>query len=306
MTPFLTVAPWIVITIGAAFLQNIRSALQRHLKGRLGASGATFVRFVYGIPAALAIVSVLHWGVGMAWPSPDARFAFWVVVAALGQIVAQFLLIVAFGHRNFTVATAYSRTEPLHAALFGFLVLGDRLGVGDAFAIALTVAGVAVISVARTTLTAGNLARSLVSPGALIGLASGVVFGLTAVAYRTASLALEGPGTLMQASFTLVSAILFQSIVMVAVMAWRNPSELRAVFIAWRPGLMVGLVGATASFGWFSAMTLQQAAIVKALAQIEMLFTYGASVFIFREHVNGREIAGCLLIVTGIVALLVL
>ena len=37
---------WIPITIGAAFFQNLRSALQKHLKGG-SATGATFSRFAY-------------------------------------------------------------------------------------------------------------------------------------------------------------------------------------------------------------------------------------------------------------------
>ena len=44
---------WIPITIAAAFLQNVRSALQKHLKGVMGTTGATFVRFGYGFPFAL-------------------------------------------------------------------------------------------------------------------------------------------------------------------------------------------------------------------------------------------------------------
>ena len=46
----------IPITIAAAFLQNVRSALQKHLKARLGTSGATFVRFGYGFPLALVYI----------------------------------------------------------------------------------------------------------------------------------------------------------------------------------------------------------------------------------------------------------
>ena len=51
-------------------------------------------------------------------------------------------------------------------------------------------------------------------------------------------------------------------------------------------------------------MTLQQAAIVKSLAQIEMLFTFAATVFFFQEKVNRLEVAGCALIVGGILVLL--
>jgi drug/metabolite transporter (DMT)-like permease len=52
------------------------------------------------------------------------------------------------------------------------------------------------------------------------------------------------------------------------------------------------------------AMTLQQAAVVKSLGQIEMLFTFAATVFFFRERINRLEVAGCLLIVGGILVLI--
>ena len=87
---------------------------------------------------------------------------------------------------------------------------------------------------------------------------------------------------------------------------WKDPAEIGRVGRAWRPALIVGLSGASASFGWFMAMTLQQAAIVKSLAQIEMLFTLASSVFFFHETINRLEVAGCLLIVAGIVALIFL
>jgi drug/metabolite transporter (DMT)-like permease len=51
-------------------------------------------------------------------------------------------------------------------------------------------------------------------------------------------------------------------------------------------------------------MTLQNAAVVKSLAQVEMIFTFAASVFVFKETINRLEIAGCVLIVVGILVLL--
>ena len=44
---------WIPLTIAAAFFQNIRSAMQKHLKGKLSTLGASYVRFVYAWPIAL-------------------------------------------------------------------------------------------------------------------------------------------------------------------------------------------------------------------------------------------------------------
>jgi drug/metabolite transporter (DMT)-like permease len=145
---------------------------------------------------------------------------------------------------------------------------------------------------------------STVSRNALIGLASGTAFGISAVAYRAASLALGGPNFLMQAAVTLAFVITFQTAIMLVWMVWKDRAEIGRIVKAWKLSLFTGFVGASASFGWFTAMTLQQAAIVKSLAQIEMLFTFAATVFFFKEKINRLEIAGCMLIVGGILVLL--
>jgi drug/metabolite transporter (DMT)-like permease len=98
--------------------------------------------------------------------------------------------------------------------------------------------------------------------------------------------------------------IVLQTVLMLGWILLRERNELPRIAAAWRPALLVGFVGATASFGWFMAMTLQQAAVVKALAQVEMLFTFASTVFIFKERINRLEIAGCALIVVGVLALL--
>jgi drug/metabolite transporter (DMT)-like permease len=118
---------WIPITIAAAFLQNIRSSLQKHLKGAMGTTGATFVRFGFGMPFVLILVAVLHFRIGYAFPPVGPRFLAWMALGALGQIGATFLLVHLFSFRNFAVGTAYSRTEPAQAALFGLMFLGDRV-----------------------------------------------------------------------------------------------------------------------------------------------------------------------------------
>jgi drug/metabolite transporter (DMT)-like permease len=297
---------WIPITVAAAFLQNIRSALQKHLKGVMGTTGATFVRFGYGLPFSLAFVVVLNRFAEYPVPAANTRFLIWTVVGGLTQIFATALLIHLFSFRNFAVGTAYSRTEPAQAAIFGLLFLGETVTLGTITAIGISVCGVMLISVAHASGGWRALLSSVVSRNALIGLASGTLFGIAAVAYRAASLALDGPNFMMQAAVTLAYVIVFQTVIMFAWMAWKEPGEIARVVSAWKPALIVGLSGAMASFGWFMAMTLQQAAIVKSLAQIEMLFTMASSVFLFREKINRLEIAGCLLIVAGIVALIFL
>lgn len=67
---------------------------------------------------------------------------------------------------------------------------------------------------------------------------------------------------------------------------------------------MISLVGVLGSAGWFTAMTLQNAAYVRALGQIELLFTFAVTYFYFGERASLNEIAGIVLIVGGILVLL--
>lgn len=295
---------WIPITIAAAFLQNLRSAAQKHLKAVMGTTGATFVRFAFGCPVAFAIVLLLHFGRGDALPAPHATFLFWMAFGGITQIAATFLLVHLFAWRNFAVGTAYSRTEPVQAALFGLIFLGETVTVGLMAAIAISVFGVMLISLARVQLTWRAIVEALASRPAAIGLTSGAFFALSAVAYRAASTSLGGPNFMMQAAYTLAWTTLFQTVLMGAWMLARERDEFARIAGAWKWSLAAGVAGGLASFGWFMAMTIQQAALVRSLAQVEMLFTFATTVLIFKEKINRMEVAGCLLVVGGIVVLL--
>jgi drug/metabolite transporter (DMT)-like permease len=295
---------WIPITLAAAFLQNLRSALQKYLKGVMGTTGATFVRFGFGAPFALVFVALLHWWGGYALPEPGLRFAAWAMIGGIAQIAGTALLVYLFSFRNFVVGTAYSKTEPLQAAAFGFLLLGETINLAATIAIVTGVLGVLIISVSRTNLSRAALSSALTSRPAMIGIASGAAFGISAVAYRSASLSLDAPNFVVQAAVTLAFVTVFQSAVMIAWMALREPAEFGRIARALWPSLLVGMAGITASACWFMAMTIQNVAYVRALGQVELVFTFLASVLFFRETVTRLELAGTLLIVAGIVALL--
>lgn len=299
-------AIWIPITFVAAFLQNLRSLLQRHLKGVLSNTGATFVRFGFGLPVAATILAAMHFAGGVPIPGANGAFALWVIVGGLAQIGATALLLHLFSFRNFLVGTAYSRTEPAQAALFAFVLLGETAGTGTIVAIAVSVTGVMLLSVARSQFTLSGLITSIFTRNAITGLLSGGFFGIAAVAYRAASLSLASGDFVIRAATTLCVTLVFQTVIVLAWIVLREREQLRAIAKNWKPSALTGLVGALASFGWFMAMTLQQAALVKALAQVEMLFALATSVFFFNEQVNKREIAGAGLIIAAIVALLCL
>lgn len=297
---------WIPITIAAAFLQNLRSTWQKQLTGDLSAIAATYVRFAFGLP----IASVYLWGLwaigGIALPSPNGVFLFYAVVGALAQIIGTALLVAIFAYRNFAVGTTYSKTETVQAALFGLVVLGDKPSMGAVAAILVSFVGVVAISMAKSRLTAGNFLRSLGEKSTLMGVGSGAAYGIAAVSYRAASLSLGREDVIMPAAYTLFLVLIIQTIAMTAWLFWREPDQLGGTMRVWKISSLVGVAGSLASIGWFTAMTMENAAYVRALGQIELVFTFASSHFLFKEKTGRLELFGIGLVIGGLLLLLFL
>tara|TARA_R110000782_G_scaffold193013_1_gene282621 strand:- start:994 stop:1890 length:897 start_codon:yes stop_codon:yes gene_type:complete len=290
---------WIPITIAAAFLQNLRSVLQKRLKATLSTWGATAARFVFAAPLACLLLAVLLASTGRSAPPLNLTFVTSAILGGLAQILATGLLIHLFSYKNFTVATAFTKTEPVQTALFGIVLLGDRLSLPVALAILVSLVGVILISIPADPAAR----RRFLDRKALIGIASGGLFGLSAVAYRGASLSLADGDVFLRAATTLAFVTAFQALAVLAYLRLREPGEAGRLLRSWRSAAWVGLVGMLGSLAWFTAFTLQNAAHVRALGQIEVIFMIGASILFFKERVTAREIIGVLLVSVGILGL---
>ena len=122
---------WVPITIFAAFMQNLRSSLQKYLKGQLSTTGATFSRFAYATPlAVLYLVCLVHIG-GYKLPGVTAISIVYGLTGGLCQIMATALLVYIFSFRNFAVGTTFSKTETIQTAVFGLVVLGETIHLPD-------------------------------------------------------------------------------------------------------------------------------------------------------------------------------
>ncbi len=295
---------WIPVTLAAAFAQNLRSALQRHLKGRLSNAGAAYVRFFYALPLALAYVWGLQALGGLALPEANPRFLVYCLLGGVAQILFTALLLWLFQFRNFAVGTTFSKLEVVQVAILGAVLLGDSLSGAAVLAIAISAVGVVALSIGQSRITVRTLLAGLWSKPTLIGLTSAVFLGASVVFFRGASLALEHPDVAMAAAFTLAVSLLIQTLLMGAYLRLREPGEFTRVLVNWRWAGAVGVTGVLASIGWFSAFTMQNAAYVRALGQVELVFTFVASTVVFRERVDWRETLGIVLVVAGIVLLL--
>jgi drug/metabolite transporter (DMT)-like permease len=292
---------WIPITLVAAALQTARNAFQRSLTGALSPLGATYTRFLFGFPfAALYATFVLTVSEAPLQDAPAAFFG-WVTLGGVAQIFGTACLLRLFQLRNFGTGIAFSKSEILQVALFGMLVLGDRVSALAALAIAVATLGLLLLARGSAALSLG---ASLLGRPTWLGLGTGGAFAIAAVSFRAASLSLRELSFVTAAASTLAASTALQSLLMTIYLRVREPGQISAVVRAWRLSLLPGLSGAAASAGWFTAMTLEIAAHVRMLGLVEVLFGYGVSTLGLRERPSGRELAGSALLVVAIVALL--
>ncbi len=287
---------WLGITIVAAFLQNARSLLQKRMTGMLSVNGATYVRFLYALPFAW-MYALWLWDGRPAGFTPE--FFIYVTVGAIAQIIATACLLASFTTGKFAVGTSFSKTEAAQAALVGLVLLGDSVS-------AWVIGGIAVSLIGVVLLSDQFEWRELLKPqrAMWLGLAAGAGFAVSAVGFRGASLALAGGEYLERAGLTVAVAVSVQTLVLGVYLLAREPGEVRRVLASYRTAVWVGVIGMVASVGWFTAMTLKNAAVVRAVGQVELLFTVATSVWLLRERLRAREVLGMALIVAGIFLLI--
>ncbi len=262
------------------------------------------MRYVYAVPVGLALLAAYVAVTGAVLPLPNAGFLLGCLLCGIAQVLGTSLLIMAFGHRNFAVGTAYSKMDAVLAALVAWLVLGERLSAGAWFGIAVGMAGVLTLSLLGIQGGWRVLLRASVQPAALCGLGAGAGFAIAGVGIKLATHALLTPDLVLAALCALVVTNTMQSLMQGAFMAWRDPPSLRAAFTAWRSAMWVGALSACGSACWFAGFALAPVALVRTLGQVEMVFTLAFSRFYLRETLRPADLLGLLLIVTGVLLVL--
>ncbi len=285
---------WILATLIAAAAQTGRNAAQRRLTAELGTMGATAVRFLFGLPfAALFLAGLAALG---DLPAPDAAALGWAVLGAVAQIAATALMLVTMKTRGFGVTTALIKTEPVTLALIGALLLAEPLGPARMTAIATATLGVVLMSGADWRKGGWRAAG--------LGILAGGLFGLSAIGFRGAILALPFGDSITRAATILTLSLALQSALMLVWLGLADRPALAGILRHWRSSLGAGALGAFASLFWFIGFALTAAANVRTLALVEVVMAQLVSGRIFREGASPRQIAGMGLIVAGVAALI--
>lgn len=292
---------WVAASLLAALAQALRFMLQKKISlGGISATGATYARFLFSAPFVLGGLAAWFGVTGDPVPALSGRFWAFAATGALAQIVATICVVLIFGSRHFAVGVTFAKTEVIFTAALGLALLRDAVPPPALGAIGLGVAGLVILSfkpgMASSLAALGNRAAAL-------GLVAGALFAVSAVCYRGASLDIDAAPAL-RAALTLGAVTGMQMAGLAFWLRWRAPGQGRAVLAAWRAALPLGLASLAGSFGWFLAFTLQNAAYVKAVGQVELIFALSIGALVFGERVSRREVIGMALLSLSVLAIL--
>ena len=281
---------WIVVTFLATILQTLRTAAQARLRADLSVNAAELCALH---PRRTTINYSLHTCrlvVGRRYANNP--FALLVYrhrrrYCANRRTIA---LLTAFDRRDFAIGTVYSKTEVIQVAVFSAVIVGEPLQLwGWVSVIAVLVGVVKLASPSDTPL------RQLIAHrdyAAQAGVLAGAGFALASVGIRWASTSLGEHPALVRGLITLAAMNTAQTIVNGVWIRVREPKSIGIIFRHWRRTLPVGAMSVGGSAAWAIAMSMETAAKVRSLGQLELLLTFVVSrVWLQQQHRRSEFVA---------------
>lgn len=286
---------WVLLTLLAAFSQSWRNALQSQLSCHTSSLAVTLARFIVAGPLAGVYLAVLYQVQPTQLITPSPTLLYYVVGAALMQILATALMVRLFKMNNYAVGAGLAKSEALVAAILGMLFFGSTLSLLGWFGVILGAIAVMLLS--------GPSLRALNGPTVLLGLACGSSFALTSLWVRQASLS-SGLTFAHSAAWVLLFVITLQTLILLAYLGYKDRPALLSLWRYRRLTAWISLTSCIGSIGWFSAMSLEHVAYVKTLGQVEVFFTMLISYLWLKQPVKRRDSLGLLLIAMAAIAVM--
>jgi len=137
-------------------------------------------------------------------------------------------------------------------------------------------------------------------------LISGLFLALSVVYFRAAILTLDNiDSNFGKAISALLVGLFIQTLILTIYLILFEKSEFKKLYHDKYECILTGIAGLLASLSWFYAFTLIQSSFVRAVGQVELLFSYFSSRYMFKEKVRITEIIGVIIFVIGVTILLI-
>jgi drug/metabolite transporter (DMT)-like permease len=288
---------WLPATFLAGLFQAWRTAVQQRVRAELSVNAAGLVRYLFGFPVGCLLLASYLLFARTSLPGQHDGFWFHAAMGGVAQILGTNLLILAFGFRNYVVGSAYAKTEAVQGAILAMILLGEHLSVLTWIGIGVGVVGVVVLSAGGQRPRLSDLAQ----PAALCGLGAGLLFALTSVFIKRATLVVATSDKVLAALVTLVAVLGLQALLQGTYVAVREREQLARIAQSWRVSGQVGLLAAMGSACWFTGFATAPVALVRAVGQVEVIFTLAFGRYYLREPLARSELTGLLTVAVGVV-----
>lgn len=288
---------WLPATFLAGLFQAWRTAVQQRVRAELSVNAAGLVRYLFGFPVGCLLLASYLLFARTSLPGHHAGFWVDAAMGGVAQILSTNLLILAFGFRNYVVGSAYAKTEAVQGAILAMILLGEHLSVLTWIGIGVGVVGVVVLSAGGQRPRLSDLAQ----PAALCGLGAGLLFALTSVFIKRATLVVATSDKVLAALVTLVAVLGLQALLQGTYVAVREREQLARIAQSWRVSGQVGLLAAMGSACWFTGFATAPVALVRAVGQVEVIFTLAFGRYYLREPLARSELTGLLTVAVGVV-----
>ena len=290
---------WIIFTLLAAFMQSIRTAGQKKISVYLSPMTTTLVRYMFGAPFAVVYLLIVipdnYMGVIFASVN-NTEFFKYASLASVAQILATFWLVKVMSFRNFAVATIFSKTDAIQTAILGVVFFSASLSWIGWLAVTLGAVGIVIISFPR----AGNRPEL---KSVCYGVLSGLGFAFAAIWLRQASLSLDYT-FIENAAITLIYMVSVQTVICLIYVVIKEIHQITLLKKHIPLAIFVGATSTFGSIGWYTAMTYENAALVRSLGQVELVFAVMISYIFFNEKISTREFFGISAIMSSVIILL--
>ena len=290
---------WIVTSILGAFFQNARSSIQKKLNSEMSLMASTYVRFAFALPIISTIFYFYYGNYDYFLSAIQSHnFILYVILGSIFQITFTFLFLYLFKFTNFLVGTALSKTEVIQIAFFEFIILKDYLSIYAIFGIIISTFGVIIFS----TKDLKNILNSFFSKSTIVGIFCGTLLALSIVFFRgSMEFITFTEKNFDKALITLLAATIVQTTLITIYLLFFEMKQFHKIKSNIKLSFLAGLFGFAATVFWFYSFSLVQAALVRAVGQIELLFSYISSRFMFKEKIRAIEIVGILIFILGLI-----
>ena len=290
---------WIVTSVMGAFFQNARSSIQKKLNTEMSLMASTYVRFAFSLPILFVVFFIYFGNFNYFIISvQNPNFITYVILASVLQISFTLLFLYLLKFTNFLIGTALSKTEVIQIAFFEFIILKDYLNFYALLGIMISTIGVIIFS----TKNLKNIINGFFSKSTVVGLLCGTLLALSVVFYRGSMEFLEFTNkNFDRALLTLFAATIIQTSLITFYLLLFEITEFKKIKSNIKLSSLAGFFGFSATISWFYSFSLVQAALVRAVGQIELLFSYVSSRFMFKEKVRYIEIFGIIIFIFGLI-----